>query len=41
MCDKALLYSSICGKCGSGDKTLSKEVESNEILKILGLVNNM
>ena len=39
--DKALVLSIICDKCGSNDEKLFKEEESIEILKILGLINNM
>ena len=38
---KTLLLSSICNKCGSEDKKIFKEEESIEILKILGLVENI
>ena len=41
ICDKTLLLSSICNKCGSEDKKTLKEEESIEILKALGLINNM
>ena len=40
ICVKILLLFSICNKCGSEDEKIFKE-ESNEILKILGLLNNM
>ena len=40
ICDKTLLLSSICYKCGREDEEIFKE-ESIEILKILGLTNNM
>ena len=39
--DKALLLSSFCNKCGSEDAKIFKEEESTEILKILGLINNV
>ena len=41
ICDKTLLVSSICNKCGSKDKKIFKEEEPIEILKIIGLINNM
>ena len=41
ICDKILLLSSICNKCGSEDEKIFKEEESIEILKNLGLINNM
>ena len=41
ICDKTLLLSSICKKCGSEDEKIFKEEESIEILKIIGLINNM
>ena len=36
-----LVLSIICDKCGSNDEKIFKEEESIEILKILGLINNM
>ena len=41
ICDKTLLLSSICNKCGSEDEKIFKEEKSIEILKIFGLINNM
>ena len=41
ICDKTLLLSSICNKRGSKDETIFNEKESIEVLKILGLINNM
>ena len=41
ICDKMLLLSSIFNKCGSEDKKILKEEESIEILKTLGLIDNM
>ena len=41
ICDKTLLLSSICNKCGSEDKKIFKEEESTEILKVLGLIVTM
>ena len=41
ICDKTLLLSSICDKRGSEDDKIFKEEESIEILKILGLINNI
>ena len=40
-CEKTLLLSSICNKCGREDEKIFKEEESIEILKILGLINNI
>ena len=37
--DKILVFSIICGKCGSNGEI--KEEKSIEILKILDLINNM
>ena len=40
--DKILVLSIICDKCGSINKKIFKEEEESiEILKILGLINNM
>ena len=39
--EKTLLLSIICSKCKNEDKKLSKEEESIEILKILGLIENI
>ena len=41
ICDKILLLSSICNKCGSEDEQMFMEKESNEILKILSLIDNL
>ena len=41
ICDKKLLLSSICDECGSEDEKIFKQKELIEILKILGLNNNM
>ena len=41
ICDRILLFSSICKKCRSEDEKIFKEEESIEILKIIGLINNM
>ena len=41
ICDKTLLLSSICNKCGSADEKTFTEEESIEILKIIGFINNM
>ena len=38
ICDKTLLHTSICNRCGSEDKTIFKEEESIEVLKILSLI---
>ena len=38
---KALVLSFICSKCGSKDEKIFKEKESIEILKTLGLINNI
>ena len=40
-CYKTLLLSSICNKCGSEDEKLYKEEESVEILKTIGLIENV
>ena len=40
ICDKALLLSSNCDKCGGEKKKTFKKEESIEILKILNLINN-
>ena len=34
ICDRTLLFSSICNKCGKEDQKIFKEEESIEILKI-------
>ena len=39
--EKALLLSIICSKCKNEDEKIFKEEESIEILKILGLINNI
>ena len=36
-----LLLSSICNKCGSEDEKIFQEEELIEILKIIGLINNI
>ena len=41
ICDRILLFSSICKKCRSEDEKIFKEEESIEILKIIGLINNV
>ena len=41
ICNKTLLLSSICNKCGKEDEKIFKEEESIEIWKILGLINNI
>ena len=41
ICDNTLLLSSICKKCGSEDEKIFEEEESIEILKILGLMENI
>ena len=41
ICNKALLLSSICKKGESEDEKIFKEEESIEMLKILGLINNI
>ena len=40
-CYKTLLLSSICNKCGSEDEKLYIEEESIEILKTIGLIENV
>ena len=40
-CNKTLLLSSICNKCGKEDEKIFKEEGSIEIWKILGLINNI
>ena len=39
--DKTLFLFSDCSKCGSEDGKMFKGKQSIEILKILGLINNM
>ena len=39
--EKALVLSIICSKCKNEDEKIFKEGESIEILKILGLINNI
>ena len=39
--DKTLVLSIICDNCGSNDENIIKEEESIEVLKYLGLINNM
>ena len=41
ICDRILLFSSICKKCRSEDEKIFQEEESIEILKIIGLINNV
>ena len=41
ICNKTLILSSICNKCGSEDKKLFKEEEPIEILNALGLIKNI
>ena len=41
ICQKTLLLSRICNKCGTEDEKIFKEDESIEILKILGLFGNI
>ena len=41
ICDKILLFSSTCNKCGNEDEKLFKEEESIEMLKTLTLINNI
>ena len=41
ICNKTLLLSSICNKCGKEDEKIFKEEESIKIWKILGLINNI
>ena len=38
---KPLLFSIICSKCKTKDEKIIKEEESTEILKILGLIENI
>ena len=39
--EKILVLSIICSKCKNDDEKLSKQEESIEILKILGLIENI
>ena len=39
--DTTLVLSIICDKCSSNDKEVFKKEESIEILKTLGLINNV
>ena len=39
--EKTLVLSIICSKCENEDEKIFKEEESIEILKILGLINNI
>ena len=39
--EKTLVLSIICSKCKNEDDKIFKEEESIEILKILGLINNI
>ena len=41
ICYKTALFSSICNKCGGEDEKIFMEGEPIEILKILGLFNNV
>ena len=41
ICYKTLLLSSICKKCGGEDEQIFMEAKSIEVLKILGLINNI
>ena len=41
ICDKTLLLSSICSKCGRENEKIFKVEEMTETLKILGLVKSM
>ena len=39
--EKTLVLSIICSKCKNEDERIFKEKESSEILKVLGLINNI
>ena len=39
--EKILVLSIICSKCKNGDEQILKEEESIEILKIIGLIENI
>ena len=39
--EKILVLSIICRKCKNGDEKILKEEESIEILKIIGLIENI
>ena len=39
--EKTLVLSIICSKCINEDEKISKEEDSIEIIKILGLINNI
>ena len=39
--EKTLVFSIICSKCKNEDEKLFKELESIEILKILGLIEKV
>ena len=39
--EKILVLSIICSKCKSEDEKIFKQEESIEILKVLGLINNI
>ena len=39
--EKSLVLSVICSKCRNQDKTIFKEEESIEIIKILSLIKNI
>ena len=41
ICYKALLLLSICNKCGIEDEKIFKAEESIEILKVIGLINDI
>ena len=41
ICYKTLLLSSMCNKRGSEDEKIFKEEESIDILKIIGLIENI
>ena len=39
--EKILVLSIICSKCKNGDEKILREEESIEILKVLGLIENI
>ena len=39
--EKTLVLSIICSKCKNGDEKILREEESIEILKVLGLIENI
>ena len=41
ICDKTLILSSNCNKCGSEDEETFKEEKSIKIFKFLGLIRNI